>query len=242
MGSVDHVVDHEAPTDGGPAAASVLDVIDFLDFDRRNVAVLRESSRDWLNFAPPIGRIGGDRDVLAPDDQIGRSDVPGRVVVSLRHWHRAEIARRGAGLDPFADQRDLLVAQRGIVLVMLDADVFFDVPRRHHSGVWADRRPLADRARPGAHVIVGDQRHGRDPVVTVARDATALENRRDVARKRDPGRGRRRAFNGDRQPDETSGGGQHRHAVAQCPDHKAPARAPSTATLAVPSHYTADIV
>ena len=46
LGPPDHVVEDEAPADGGAAAAGLgVDVVDFLDLERRDVAILGEPGR-----------------------------------------------------------------------------------------------------------------------------------------------------------------------------------------------------
>src|SRR6185369_11441959 len=54
-----------------------------------------------------------------------------------------------------------------IVLVFLNADVLFHVPRWHHTGVWPDSRALLDGTSPGPHLFVAGQCHRRDSVGTM---------------------------------------------------------------------------
>ena len=51
-----------------------------------------------------------------------------------RRRHVRGVAAWRAGVGPLRDLGDLLLAQRRVVLVVLDADVLLDVPRRHHAG------------------------------------------------------------------------------------------------------------
>ena len=62
---------------------------------------------------------------------------------------------------------ELLVAQRRVVLVLLNADGLVEEPGRHL--VFAD--PHFHRLGPRARVRVGQQRHRRDLVRTMAPDA-----------------------------------------------------------------------
>ena len=86
------------------------------------------------------------------------------------------IAARRAGVGPRGDRRDLGVAQRRVVLELLDAHVALDVPGRHDAVGHA----RLDGPRPRPHVLVGHQRHRRVGAGPMARLARPLENRRDV--------------------------------------------------------------
>ena len=86
----------------------------------------------------------------------------------------------GALIDPADDRLDLLVAQRHVVLEVLNADAAVDVPRRHLPRLDA----LLDGPRPGARFLVGAQRHRRDRAGLVTGLALCLEDWRDVLRER----------------------------------------------------------
>src|ERR1700682_5262418 len=61
--SPDHVVKYVPPTDRGPTASILRDVIHLLDLERRDVTVLREAGRDALDLAPPVGGVRLDQDL-----------------------------------------------------------------------------------------------------------------------------------------------------------------------------------
>ena len=119
-----------------------------------------------------------------------KSGVPSRPLERRRHlgW----IALRCAAVGPFRDGSDLGVVQRDVVLELLDAGVFLDEPRRHHAAFVAQRGALLHRARERPDLFIGDQRHWRERVRSVAALAAALKDRRDVLGKGDlrrlPGR------------------------------------------------------
>jgi hypothetical protein len=131
-----------------------------------------------------------------------RPDVPDAVVVELlRRGHIGHVALRRALIHPRGDRRDLVIAQRRIVLELLDADVPFDVPRRHQAG---DNLVLhCPRVRP--RIFVGQERHRRHLVRPMAVLTGLLQDRRDVLcechglrRRRSGSRGRLRAGHGGR--------------------------------------------
>ena len=171
------------PTVGVGRARRAVDVVDFLDLERGDVAIFGEPGRDARNLAPPVGRAALHGELLRLDDQIRRADRPRlRVGVDLRRRHVGRVAARRAAVGPLGDRGDLVVAQRRIVVELLDADVLLDVPRRHHAGLRADAGALLDRARPRPHVLVGDSDIGATPSGAMAVLAAALQDGRDVLR------------------------------------------------------------
>ena len=118
-------------------------------------------------------RSGGPKPSLTPCHSLVVTERLGRRQV-LR------IALQRAAVDPADDRVDLLVAERHVVLELLDADARVDVPRRHLARADA----LLDRARPRARLLVGDERHRRDRVRLMALLTLGLKNRRDVLRER----------------------------------------------------------
>src|SRR6185295_16136235 len=148
------------------------------------VAILGEPGRHARHLAPPVGRAALHLELLHLDDEIGRADRPGALIrIDLRRRHVGRVAARRAAVGPLRDGGDLVVAERGIVVEFLDADVLLDVPRRHHPGARPHAGALLDRARPRPHVFVAHQRHRRHAVRAVAVLAAALQDWRDVLRK-----------------------------------------------------------
>src|SRR4029079_4907342 len=98
----DQVVEHETAADRGPAAASLgVDVVDFLDLERGDVAVFGEPGRDARNLAPPVGRVALHFALLCLDDQIRRADGPrGTVGVVFRRRHVGRVPARRAAVGP----------------------------------------------------------------------------------------------------------------------------------------------
>ena len=88
----------------------------------------------------------------------------------------ASLPLRRAGVGPLHDRVDLRGGQAAVVLER--AVVRIGAPRRH----LAVRDLRADRLRPRARVLVGDQRHRRDFARPMAADAAGVEDRRDVTR------------------------------------------------------------
>ena len=64
------------PTVARSGAGVRVDVVDFLDFERRDVAILGEPGRNARNLTPPVGRGAFDQDLVRLDDEIGRADAP----------------------------------------------------------------------------------------------------------------------------------------------------------------------
>ena len=191
----DHVVEHEAAADRLAAGAGRADVVDFLDLERATRSDPRSSGIGTRGISPhQSGAVPLTTHVGGADDEIGRADRPFRLSRSTtRGGGMSASSPRGAPLSAhFAIERDLVGAQRRIVLEVLDADVLLDIPRRHHAGARADAGALLDRARPRPHFFVGAQRHRRHAVGPMAVLAAALQDRRDVLGERDFGGDRRR--------------------------------------------------
>ena len=159
---------------------------DLLDLDRPDVAILGQPGRERPEGAPPVGAVGPDADHGRGDDEVGLAHRPrGAVRPVDRRRHVGRIAPRRAGIDPLGDQRDLLPAERDVVLEALDADVLLDEPGRHALGIVVGARGLVlDGPRPGPHVLVGRQGHRRAALGPVAGLARPLQDRRHVLRER----------------------------------------------------------
>src|SRR4029453_3533575 len=65
--------------------------------------------------------------------------------------HVFEVALQRALIDPGQYRRDLFIAERSIILELLDSDGLVDMPRRH----LARLDSCADRARPRTCLLVG---------------------------------------------------------------------------------------
>src|SRR5262249_11897712 len=154
---------------------------DFLDLERCHVAIVGEAGRDARYFAPPVWCVALHQDLLALDNKIRGADRPRPGVGPLlRRRHVGRIAARRAVVDPLRNRRDVVVAERWIVLELLDAEVLLDVPRRHYAGSRSDAGALLDGAGPRPYLVVGNERHRRHTLRAVAVLAAALKNRRDV--------------------------------------------------------------
>ena len=183
-GAVRHVVEHVAPADG-VAGAVRRDVVEFLDLDRRHVAVLLEVDRDGAERGPLVGGGGRDDDRRRLDDQIRLTDLPlVRGAELERRRQVGRIAQRGTVIGPDRDLLDLLLAQRDVVLVVLNPEVPLDEPRRHGAPFAAETRAHLHCAGPGPHLLVGEERHRRHRRRPVTVLAAPLQNRRDVAGER----------------------------------------------------------
>jgi hypothetical protein len=111
------------------------------------------------------------------DHQIGFANVPGVSVLELpgpRHVGR--VALRGTAIHPRHDRRDFGIAQRRVILELVDAHGPVDVPRRH----LARRDLLPDGACPGPHLFVGQEGHRRHRIGTMTRLTGTLQEWRDV--------------------------------------------------------------
>ena len=129
-----------------------------------------------------VGPLGRHRQRWIPHDQIGFADLPRRGIREHpRRRHVGRVAARGAVVDPRGNLGNLGLAQRGIVLELLDPDVAIDVPGRH----LARDDAIPDRARPRTDLFIGHQRHRRHFARPMAGLARALQDRRDVLREGD---------------------------------------------------------
>ena len=145
-------------------------------FDGRHVHVFLES---WIDddVDELVGTASLEHVRLRHPDHDGRLNVPRIEIAELaRRRHVGGIALGCALVHPLHDRVDLLVRERWIVLVLLDADVLVDEPRRHLAG-----RDLGlDRARPRTRVLVGEKRHRRHHARPMAGLTRSLQDRRDV--------------------------------------------------------------
>src|SRR5262249_18222623 len=118
---------------------------------------------------PRILRGCGHRPRRRLDHYVGRTKLPGkRPQVLVRPLTLTRqivwVSKRCAGIDPTQDRVNLRVAERTVVLEMLNADRLVDVPRRHLPR--CDATP--DRLRPRANFLVGEERHRRDRIGPMA--------------------------------------------------------------------------
>ena len=183
-----HVVDREAPVAAAlvrlapePRLGLGLQQAHLLHLDRLDVAVRGEAGRHGAVLVVIVGRHRGHRHDRRGHDEVGLADGPHAGL--RKHQRRGQIGRiaaRGAVVGPGRQGGDLRVAQRDVVLVVLDADGLVDEPRRH----LAQRGPVPDRAGPGTRLLVREERHRRHRVRPMAVLAGALQDGRDVPRER----------------------------------------------------------
>src|SRR5690606_9626180 len=87
--------------------------------------------------------------------------TPHGSVLELAQWHFVRgVAAGRAVLRPFGYHRDLLLAQRRVTLVVLNAIVALHIVRRHGATLVLEPGLIHDQARIGQDFIVGHQRHG----------------------------------------------------------------------------------
>src|SRR5207253_10238091 len=99
----------------------------------------------------------------------------------LERRHVLRVALRRALVHPRDDRLDLLVAERHVVLELLDADAPVDVPRRHLPRGYA----VLDRARPWADLFEGPERHRRYRPGLMTAHTLGLKDGGDVLREGD---------------------------------------------------------
>ena len=181
-GAPDHVVENVASAHGLPAGARlIVDVVDFDDLNRLDVAFLVERYGNAVDFAPPVRGAGELGHRIGRHDQVGLARGPLDAVVEYQRLGRVDrVALGRAGLGPDGNRLDFGVVQRRIVLVILDADVLFHVPRRHGAGAVADAGLVFDQAGERSDLFISDERHGADAADAVAILATPLQDRFDV--------------------------------------------------------------
>ena len=174
------VMEHEEAADRG-ATFLLPRVIHFLDFDRRDVTILGHAGGRGREHTPPVWADRLHAHGRCVDDEIGRADLPGVGVgphARRRHIGRAPLRRAAVG--PFRDRGDFGVAERDVVLEVLNAQIFFDEPRRHHAALVAQPGALLDGSGKGPHFFIADEGHRRERIGPMAALAAALQNRRDV--------------------------------------------------------------
>jgi hypothetical protein len=120
---VDQVMPHEAATHRLPILVVHVDVVDFLDFDGRDIAIRVHRDLNRCNFTPPVRSVTLDLDIRGLDDQVRGADAPHRVVrILLGGGMSAGLPRARASVGPLGNLGELELAQGWIVLVLLDAD------------------------------------------------------------------------------------------------------------------------
>ena len=134
---------------------------------------------------PLVHPVGHDVVEGGLEDRVGRPqlvlELPSPLVrPDDRLGEVGRVAERRAGVDPVHDRADLLVTERGVILVLGDPDGPVDRPRRH----LALDQPLPDQGPEGPDLLVSLERHRGDAPRPVARDAVLLDDRRDVPRVR----------------------------------------------------------
>ena len=176
----DQVVDDVDPTDG-VALRHALVGVHLAHLDGRDVAVPGQAGRRLAHRPPPVGRRRGHLDLRRREDEIGLADLPARRIGDggLR-VRPGRLATRRTVVGPRRDGRDLLRAQRDIALVVLDTDVLFDIPGRHHVGLADAAGAVLHGPRPWTRLLVGEERHRSHRLGAMALLATPLEDRRDV--------------------------------------------------------------
>ena len=179
---VGHVVEDVASADRRRRFV-VRDVVDLADLDGRHIAILGQARRNHAEVAPVIGTDRRHGHVLRCQDQIGLADRPFVAAVELeRLRHVGWVTARRAAVHPCCDHRDLGVAERRIVLELLDADILLDEERWHGAALAAQGGAHLDRLGPRPHVFVGDERHRCDALGVMALLTAALQDGRDVFR------------------------------------------------------------
>ena len=181
---VDQMVEDVPGTHGFPSRALRGQVVDLADLHCFHIPVMLEGNVDRLDLAPPICDSTLDEDLIRFHDQV-RLDPPAVFTHRIQlHLQVRRVALRRAVVGPGLDLRELLVRQRRVLLVVLDADVLLDIPRRHRAHAVPDRRLVPDpRGVPSNFLIVGES-HGARPARAVALHAAPCQNRRDVLRER----------------------------------------------------------
>ena len=130
---------------------------------------------------PHVLSVGRHGVGLRLEDQVRRSELfrelPAVVLRPLfGRRHVLRVAQRRARVHPPRDQFDLVIAQRDVVLKVLDADRLIQMPRRHGAPDYA----LLDGLHPGPRFFIGHQRHGSHLSGAVAGLALFLKDGRDV--------------------------------------------------------------
>ena len=176
------MMEHEAAADGFAVDAPGK-VVDFAHLDRGDVPIFRQPCRHRSERDPLVGRHRLDHDFGRRHDQVGLADPPLVAALKIqRRRHVGGISARCTAVHPPRDLRDLLLGERGIVFVVLDADVLLDVPGRHRAPLGSESGPRLDRTREWSRIFVGQQRHRRQGVGPMTRLTVFLQDRCDVFR------------------------------------------------------------
>ena len=175
-------MDDVSTTHGHATRAFVRHVVDLTDLHGRDIPVLFERNLDLLDLAPPIRRTGFHEEYFAPHDQVGLDRPLARVVELQRRRHIGRITLGSSGVRPRRDRRYLIIAQRHVVLELLDPDVLFHIPRRHGPGAVSQSRSVFDERSPRTRRLVRLQRQRSPTSGPVTVHTFLLENRSDISR------------------------------------------------------------
>src|SRR5260370_485937 len=97
---------------------------------------------------------------------------------------RSKDSQSRATVRRFANPGNRVLAQRGVILVTLNADVLSYVPGRHHACMRPGSGPLFNGPGPRSHLFVSEEGHRRDRVRPVAVLTAPLQDGRNVLRER----------------------------------------------------------
>ena len=184
-GGPDHMVEHVAGTDGLAAIGLFLNVVHFPNLDGFNPAVLFEPQGSGFQFTPIIGSACLDRYFRSGNDQIRLSEGPLIVVTEgTKGRHVGRVAFGSAIVGPFGNSREFVFAQGEVVLVMLNADIFFNEVGRHDPSFVPQRGAFFDGFSPWPRLLVCHECHGGQALLVVAVLTAALQDRRNILRER----------------------------------------------------------
>lgn len=179
------MVEDVAGADRLAAVGFLLNIVDFADFHRLDPAILGQTGRSRGEFTPIVRCASLDRDFGSRDDEIRLAEGP--LVVIGESASRRQIGRVAFGravIGPFGHLREFFIRQRDVVFIVLDTDVFFGVPGRHHAAFVAQRCPFLDGLGPRTHLTICDEGHRREAVLVVAVLTTPLQDGGDILRER----------------------------------------------------------
>ena len=150
----DHVVEDEPATDGLTRVLGIEHVVDLSELKGLDIPVGGVSHPCGFDLTPPVGGVTVDGDFWQHRDQVRLADGPAAVTEVTSRRSVGRIASRGTVVRPGCDHGNLGIAERRIVLVVLNPDVPLDVPRRHHPRTWPHGGPTLHRPSPGSCLLV----------------------------------------------------------------------------------------
>ena len=164
-----------------PCACLMVYIIDFDDFHRFHVAIFRQADRHRGDLTPPVRGSSQFGYFTQNHNEVWLASTPFYTVIKYQ-WHRCigDVTLGRTATCPGGDYREIRIAEGGVILVTLNADILLYVPGRHGTGAVTQGCLVFNKPGKGGDFFIGHQGHGTCTTYAVAILATALQNWFDV--------------------------------------------------------------